>query len=111
MVSVTSGVGFTRGEAIRRGFGDHNLTARRRSALAAALACASVLAITCSVAAKPAKTHGGPKSSASTAATSSGKAAKRTAAKSKGKGQDKAASGARESVQQIPLVQGPAAET
>jgi soluble lytic murein transglycosylase len=92
------------------------LTARRRSALAAALACASLLAITCSVAAKPAKTHGGAKSSASAAATPAGKAAKKSAARSKGeksasrKGQDKGAA-PRETVQQIPLVQGPAQET
>ncbi len=95
---------YARGEAIRPGiWGQANLTRRYRSALVAALACASVFAI--SVAAETAAARSGAKSSHSAAAKTV-KHKKVAARKSK----DKSTS-AKSTVPQIPLAQGPTPQT
>ena len=68
------------------GFGDNHLTRRHRSALVAALACASLFVAT--LAAQAAPTRGGAKSSPAATAKAAGKAASREAhRKEGGKGQ------------------------
>src|SRR2546422_2634166 len=87
---------------------------RHRSALVAALACASLLAATHCVAARPAATHGGNKSTATakaagkTAKSTAKSAGKKAAAKSKKSG--KTATAALSVPPQIPLAQAPTPE-
>src|SRR5258707_377625 len=91
-------------------WGQADLTRRHRSAVVAALACASLLAA--SLAAQAAATRGGAKSSPAGTAKSAGKAAKPTGKKvATGMSKDDKSTSQKTVVPQIPLAPGPAPET
>src|SRR5262249_42813804 len=87
------------GEAMRRGFGGY-LTPRRQSALVAALACASLLAVTPCVAAESAATQGGSKSPSAAMAKVAAKAAKKAAST---KSREKKSASGKPTVAAVPL--------
>jgi peptidoglycan lytic transglycosylase len=98
---------WTWGEAIRRGIWGQILKSRYRSALVAALACASALAIT--LAAETAAARGAKGAHAT--AKAAGKTAKATGKKVAGKSKGSKSAVDKSAVPQIPLAQGPAPQT
>src|SRR5262245_26487751 len=84
---------------MRRGFGG-DLTPQRRSALVAALACASLLAVTPCVAAESAATQGGSKSPSAAMAKVAAKAAKKAAST---KSREKKSASGKPTVAAVPL--------
>src|SRR5262245_44265715 len=91
------------GEATRRGFGGY-LTPQRQSALVAALACASLLAVTPCVAAESAATQGGSKSPSAATAKVAAKAAKSAAKKAaSAKSKEKKSESGKPTVAAVPL--------